>query len=104
MSTHEEMDQQFRDAVERDNARDDRMAFAHPETGEVLESQDDFHKALYDINERLAPLWRVRHDLQMEYTERWKPTLPQRRSNRTDKQEKVARCPRCRALLENVEA
>lgn len=68
--------------------------FAHPETGEVLETKEEFLDALREIELRMSPMWVVRRRIREEYAERFDPYLPARR-NRTDRQEKVARCPRC---------
>ena len=77
--------------------------FVHPETGEVLASQEDWLAALAAVEERLAPLYRVRRALRFEYTERFEPAeMPPRRA-RTETQEKVARCPRCGGRLEKDE-
>ncbi len=73
--------------------------FTHPESGEVLESQEAFLKSLSEIEERLAPLYRVRRAIREQYAEKYEPVLPQARY-RSQTQEKVARCPRCGAYPE----
>jgi hypothetical protein len=70
------------------------MIFPHPETGELLESREDFMTALAKIEERLAPHFRVRRTLREAYAERFESVLPAPRY-RSPTQEKVARCPRC---------
>ncbi len=70
--------------------------FTHTESGEVLESQEAFLKSLSEIEERLAPLYRVRRAIREQYAEKFEPVLPQARY-RSHTQEKVARCPRCGA-------
>lgn len=69
--------------------------FAHPETGEALETQADFRRALDEINARMAPLWRVQRAIREANAERFEYAVPHRRRDRTDKQERVHRCPRC---------
>lgn len=68
--------------------------FAHPETGELLETKDQFVDAMNEIELRLSPMWIVRKKIREAFAERFDPYLPAKR-NRTDKQDKVARCPRC---------
>ena len=75
--------------------------FTHPETGELLESQADFQAALAAIEERMAPLYRIRRVIREEAAERFEIRLPHARA-RTPIQDKVARCPRCRSRLEDV--
>lgn len=76
--------------------------FVHPETGEILETHEDFIKALTGIEERLAPLYGVRRALRKEMAERFPiPEMPRPRE-RTATQEKVLRCPRCGGRLEDV--
>ena len=73
--------------------------FVHPETGEVLSTQEEWRAALDALEEQLAPIYRVRRALRDAYTERFPaPELPPR-VRRTDTQEKVARCPRCGGSL-----
>ena len=66
----------------------------HPETGEVLETKEDFQAALAAIEKRMEPFWSVRRTLREGYAERFPPVLPAARY-RSPTQEKVARCPRC---------
>lgn len=73
--------------------------FAHPETGEVLSTKDEFLAALNEIELRMSPMWIVRRKLREAYAERFEPTLPSP-VYRTVTQDKVARCPRCGSRLE----
>lgn len=73
--------------------------FAHPETGEILETKEQFTEALFEIELRMSPLWVTRRRLREAYAERFEPTLPSP-VYRTVTQEKVARCPRCGSRLE----
>lgn len=68
--------------------------FVHPETGQVLETKDDFIDAINAVELRMSPMWILRRKIREAYAERFDPYLPVRRS-RTEKQERVARCPRC---------
>ena len=76
------------------------MSFPHPETGELLDSQEDFQAALAAIEERMAPLYRIRRVIREEAAKRFEVRLPRARY-RTEKQDRVARCPRCGGKLEN---
>ena len=69
--------------------------FIHPETGEVLEAQADFLKALDEITERMTPLWKIRRRIREAHAERFEAPLPSDRRNRTQTQERVHLCPRC---------
>ncbi|MBA3565236.1 MAG: hypothetical protein H0W31_00085 [Actinobacteria bacterium] len=71
------------------------VPFIHPETGEVLEAQADFLKALDEITERMTPLWKIRRRIRESYAERFEAPLPSDRRNRTQTQERVHWCPRC---------
>lgn len=73
--------------------------FAHPETGEVLSTKDEFLDAMNEIDLRLSPMYVVRRKLREAFAERFEPTLPHP-AYRTDTQAKVARCPRCSQRLE----
>ena len=74
--------------------------YVHPETGEVLCSQEEWRAALVSLEERLAPIYRERRKLREEYAERFPaPELPPRTA-RTETQAKIARCPRCGMRLE----
>lgn len=73
--------------------------FAHPETGEILATKEQFTEALFEIELRMSPLWVTRRRLREAYAERFEPTLPSP-VYRTVTQEKVARCPRCGSRLE----
>ena len=76
--------------------------YVHPETGEVLASEEDWRAALAAVEEQLAPVFRVRRALREAYAERFETAaMPERRRDRTDTQEKVARCPRCSGRLES---
>ena len=73
--------------------------FFHPQTGEVLETQEQFWAVLSAIEEEIAPLYRLRRAIRDVYTERFDPVLPEKRWQSMT-QEKVARCPRCSKELE----
>lgn len=68
--------------------------FAHPETGEILATKDEFIDAMNEIELRMSPMWIVRRRLREAYADRFEPTLPSP-VYRTVTQDKVARCPRC---------
>jgi hypothetical protein len=70
------------------------QTFTHPETGELLATAEEWQAALRALEERLAPLFRVRRVLREAYGSRFEPVLPAPR-HRSPTQEKVARCPRC---------
>lgn len=74
--------------------------FTHPETGEILETKDEFIDAMNDVDLRMSPMWVLRRKLREAFTERFEPTLPSP-VYRTVTQEKVARCPRCGVGLES---
>jgi hypothetical protein len=73
--------------------------FAHPETGEILETKDEFIDAMNDIELRMSPMWITRRKIREAFAERFEPTLPHP-VYRTAKQERVARCPRCGGEIE----
>lgn len=73
--------------------------FVHPETGEVLSTKDEFLDAMNEIELRMSPMWIARRKLREAFAERFEPTLPHP-AYRTDKQAKVALCPRCSGRLE----
>lgn len=79
--------------------------FVHPETGEILEDEAAFTAALREIEERMAPLYRVRRELLAARSERFEAWAVHklRRRERTETQEKVVRCPRCGGRLEEKE-
>lgn len=78
--------------------------FIHPETGEVLCSQEEWKAALVSLEEKLAPIYRTRRTLREAYAERFAaPELPPK-TRRTDVQEKVVRCPRCGQSYKSEEA
>lgn len=75
--------------------------FVHPETGELLATEEEWRAALAAVEERLSytyrTLWKLRG-----YTEHFAPNaggMPVHRRNRTETQEKVARCPRCGGVI-----
>lgn len=68
--------------------------FVHPETGEIIATREEWLAALTAVEERLAPIFRIRRELRQAFADRYEPVLPPRRS-RTETQEKIARCPRC---------
>ena len=74
--------------------------FIHPETGELLATEQDWRDALSAVEERLAPIYRVRRALREEYASRFEAAALPARRNRTETQEWVARCPRCGGRLE----
>lgn len=74
--------------------------FVHPETGEILQSHEEFLEALLVIENRLGALYQLRRPIREAMTERFPaPELPGP-VRRTATQEKVARCPRCGTPLE----
>ena len=73
--------------------------FAHPETGEILETKDEFIDAMNEVDLRMSPMWVLRRKLREAFAERFEPTLPSP-VYRTVTQDKVARCPRCGSGLE----
>lgn len=73
----------------------------HPETGQLLETHDEIVSAIARIEERFAPLYRMRRALQEGLTE-FEAVLPPARA-RTPTQDRVARCPRCGVKLEKEE-
>lgn len=76
------------------------MDYVHPETGEVLASEEDWRAALEAVQARLSEQYRLLWPLQEAYAERFPAAaLPERRRDRTETQEKVARCPRCGGKL-----
>ena len=80
-----------------------RPPFVHPETGELLATEDDFRRALDANDLAMQPFWRIRRRLQEELGERFEVTLPRRRS-RTERQEIIAHCPRCRRAISERDA
>jgi hypothetical protein len=75
--------------------------FPHPETGEALESLEDFRAALRAAEGRLGPIYRLRDALSAAMAERFDPAdLPRERRHRTAKQESVTHCARCGTKLE----
>ena len=79
-----------------------RSDYVHPETGEILSSEEDWRSALSAVEEQLAPLYRLRRSLREAHADRFAPAaMPTQRRNRSEIQERVARCPRCGAYLES---
>lgn len=74
-------------------------AFPHPETGELLETKDEFIDAMNAIELRMSLMWIVRRKIREEFATRFDPYLPTRRK-RSDKQELVVSCPRCGVAIE----
>lgn len=71
--------------------------YIHPETGEILATQEEWRAALAAVEERLSytyrTLWKLRG-----YTGHFAPdapAMPPRRRDRSEVQERVTRCPRC---------
>ena len=75
--------------------------FIHPETGELLATEEEWRKALNVVEERLTETYRVLWPLRDGYAERFPPAALPSRRNRTETQEKIARCPRCGTRLES---
>ena len=75
----------------------------HPETERPLETHEDFVGAIKWVEERLAPLYRVRSNLREEMAERFPPPEMPAPRYRTDKQNAIARCPRCGGRLQEEE-
>lgn len=76
----------------------------HPETGEVLTTEEEWRSALQAVEERLAPLYVIRRELRERHAEAVAgPELPSP-TRRTEKQHIVARCPRCGGRLESETA
>ena len=69
--------------------------YVHPETGEVLATDEEWRAALAAVEERLAPLYRLRRDLREAHADRFEPAAMPERRYRSQTQEKVTRCPRC---------
>lgn len=75
--------------------------FIHPDTGEVLATQEEWQQALDRVASQLGPIYRELDMLREARAERFEPAaLPDRR-RRTDVQERVERCPRCGQRLED---
>lgn len=77
------------------------MTFPHPETGELLDSREDFERALAAIDERLSEIYRLRRPIRREWAVRFEPPEQPAPRYRTLTQEKLARCPRCGERLES---
>lgn len=77
--------------------------YIHPESGELLATEEEWRAALNDVEDRLAYLYRLRRSLRDGEEGALKVAeLPEPRY-RTDKQNAVARCPRCGGRLEKDE-
>lgn len=61
-------------------------------------TEAEYRKQLNALEEELADVYRRRRKLTAEYADEHPPVLPPARY-RTDAQARVARCPRCSALL-----
>ena len=77
--------------------------FIHPETGEILATKEEFLAALMEEEERLSPIYKTVHALRDGMVERFEAAEQPSPRYRTTTQEKVARCPRCNARLEDDE-
>lgn len=75
--------------------------YVHPETGEVLATEAEWKAAIGVLEERLSLIYRELWPLRDEYAERFPPAALPSRRNRTETQEKIARCPRCGGRLTN---
>ena len=80
------------------------MTFPHPETGELLDSREDFLGALFAVEERLGYLFNLRRKIREGGGGKLPPIHQPRPRDRTVTQEKVARCPRCGGKLESETA
>ena len=67
----------------------------------MLCTKEEWLAALTAVEERLAPIYRLRWQLRDGYVERFEPAPLPRARNRSETQEKVARCPRCGGRLES---
>lgn len=76
------------------------MTFPHPETGELLDSREDFENAMIVLGKRLDDVYRVLRPIRQEWAGRFEPPEQPAPRYRTPTQEKVARCPRCNRRLE----
>jgi hypothetical protein len=65
-----------------------------------VETKADYQKALAEIEERMAPLYRERRAIRDAMSEKFDPPDMPRARYRTPTQEKVARCPRCHGRLD----
>lgn len=79
------------------------MTFHHPETGELLDSREDFEAALEELDTRLSAIYRVLRPIRVAWADRFEAAEQPAARYRTQTQEKVARCPRCGGRLENEE-
>jgi hypothetical protein len=77
--------------------------FVHPRTGEVLETEDDFRRAIDEVERSMIPYWQLRNAIQQGHADRFDGELPARRSQ-TKKQEVIAHCPRCRRAISEDDA
>lgn len=75
--------------------------YVHPETGEVLATEEEWRAALAAVEERLSAYYRdVVWPLRDQAARFPAAEMPSNRRNRTDTQERVARCPRCGGRIE----
>lgn len=75
--------------------------FIHPETGEVIATEEEWTAAIAALEERLSETYRVLWPLRDARAERFPRAELPPRTARTETQEKVARCPRCGTRLES---
>lgn len=76
--------------------------FIHPETGELLATEEEWAAAVKAAEDKLGAFYReVIYPLRNGQAERFPAAdRPARRRDRTDTQEKVERCPRCGTRIE----
>ena len=75
--------------------------YIHPESGELLATEEEWRAALNDVEDRLAYLYRLRRTLRDGEEGALKVAELPPRIARTPTQEKVARCPRCGGRIED---
>ncbi len=78
------------------------MTFAHPTTGEILETKEEFLAAIAEEEAALGAVYRVLWPLRESFAAAFPPAELPDQVNRTEKQERVARCPRCNQRLEEA--
>lgn len=78
-------------------------SYAHPLTGEVLETEAEFSEAIREMEQALAPSRNAYYDLIRARSERFEAWMPMKRRHRTETQEKVTRCPRCGGRIDDAE-
>lgn len=74
--------------------------FVHPESGELLATEEEWRAALRAAEEKLSEHFRLVWTLRDGVAERTDPAELPPRIARTPTQEKVARCPRCGGRLD----